>query len=683
MSHILEFLDLVDTPNTFAGFPGGVIKVNSAADGLECAPAIVDTAELFTVWKDPTGFELTTLDSVYTFINDTFEISPTGASFDVWMYGTKYTKTSAESVVIPDVEGWHYVYYDNVAAALITSNVLDPDEIITSYAFVAAIYWDATNNEAIFIGDERHGLMPWSAHLRFSRDFGASYISGFPLDNFVFNGNGNSDAHCQFSIGNGVFDDADIRHVLADSGYPAQIPVYYLTGAGASWRRDAPTNAPIKNYDGGSSRAAYMTWSGSAWVQAEIPTYDYFLVHIFATNDIDNPYVAVQSHTYYGNRGEATNAVETDLSDTLALSLPFSSYVPLGTILYQTSNPASNTWKSRARTFSNGVEYVDWRFRTLPMAGQALSHSSLVDTDLDDSHPSTAIAVDSSGFSGNLSVADDSVFKALSTLDALVLAGEANTASNVGSGAGIFHQKIGADLEFRGVKSENNLLNVSVDFISRDIELTVDETNIDHESILNSGSYGHGSIDFHINNSSLHFAEGTIDHDNILNNGANDHAAIDSHIGDTAIHGYAPSVFYAYHGAGGVTIPTSWTDLPWPNEIRQDGDYAHIGSSAIVGFTSAGDYKVTVDVAANVSDSSRSHVDWRLVLDTGGGFVEVDGSRAATYHRSAADGRNSASITILLEGITVGDELKVQGDSDRSTQVTTLPDGCRIYIEKK
>lgn len=63
--------------------------------------------------------------------------------------------------------------------------------------------------------------------------------------------------------------------------------------------------------------------------------------------------------------------------------------------------------------------------------------------------------------------------------------GEANTASNAGSGSSLFYQKSGVDLQFNGIKSENSLLDVSVDSGSHDVELTVNEGNINHNNLSN------------------------------------------------------------------------------------------------------------------------------------------------------------------------------------------------------
>lgn len=51
--------------------------------------------------------------------------------------------------------------------------------------------------------------------------------------------------------------------------------------------------------------------------------------------------------------------------------------------------------------------------------------------------------------------------------------GEANTASSVGSGVSLFYQKTGINLAFNSIKSETSLLNVTLDGVSHDIELTV------------------------------------------------------------------------------------------------------------------------------------------------------------------------------------------------------------------
>ena len=56
--------------------------------------------------------------------------------------------------------------------------------------------------------------------------------------------------------------------------------------------------------------------------------------------------------------------------------------------------------------------------------------------------------------------------------------GESNTASSAGTGVSLFKQKIGSDLEFYAIKSENSILTVSLDAATSDIELSVDQSAI-------------------------------------------------------------------------------------------------------------------------------------------------------------------------------------------------------------
>lgn len=61
--------------------------------------------------------------------------------------------------------------------------------------------------------------------------------------------------------------------------------------------------------------------------------------------------------------------------------------------------------------------------------------------------------------------------------------GEANTASNAGSGTAITYQKVGVDLQFNAIKSETSRLTVALDSGTHDIELTVNESDLLHDDV--------------------------------------------------------------------------------------------------------------------------------------------------------------------------------------------------------
>lgn len=63
--------------------------------------------------------------------------------------------------------------------------------------------------------------------------------------------------------------------------------------------------------------------------------------------------------------------------------------------------------------------------------------------------------------------------------------GESNTASNLGTGAGIFEQKSGVDLQFNSLKSTNSILDISEDDPDDVINFTLHQSHVNHNSLLN------------------------------------------------------------------------------------------------------------------------------------------------------------------------------------------------------
>ena len=63
--------------------------------------------------------------------------------------------------------------------------------------------------------------------------------------------------------------------------------------------------------------------------------------------------------------------------------------------------------------------------------------------------------------------------------------GEVNTASNLGAGIGVFEGKVGVDLQFRSLVSQNNRLTITEDVANDEVDFTVVEGNIDHDALAN------------------------------------------------------------------------------------------------------------------------------------------------------------------------------------------------------
>ena len=63
--------------------------------------------------------------------------------------------------------------------------------------------------------------------------------------------------------------------------------------------------------------------------------------------------------------------------------------------------------------------------------------------------------------------------------------GETNTASNLGAGIGVFDGKVGVDLQFRSLVSQNSILGISLDGVNSEIDFTINQANIDHDALNN------------------------------------------------------------------------------------------------------------------------------------------------------------------------------------------------------
>ena len=306
-------------------------------------------------------------DSTITFTDGTrtFQIAPAVTSFDYYQNSIKYTVSSADSVVIADTEGLHYIYYDGSTLSETTTFSLD---LITTYALVSVVYWDATNNEGIYVGDERHGAtMDSATHSYNHRTFGARFDSGLGVGDITTGQNGNLDTHAQLSVADGVIWDEDIRTAIT-GGSPqtlstiAQIPLYYRSGASGDWRKLAATNFPVTTT--GTGRAAWNEDTGATWQLTEVTNNDYVLTHLYACPDINNPIIGIVGQSEYSSTAAAEAGADSELlglqNDQIGSLTP--EFVPIATIIFQTSNTKGNTVKSSTEPTADGGDYVDWRF---------------------------------------------------------------------------------------------------------------------------------------------------------------------------------------------------------------------------------------------------------------------------------------------------------------------------------
>lgn len=347
-------------------------------DVIEALDQLADRfVEQDTVTKEPTGFPNRT-DSTISFSDSvparTFSISPTVTSFDFYVKGKKFTKTLTETIQIPNLAGDHYIYYDelgNLATTQVSSTSL-----FENNALVAVVYWNTDTNTSTYFAEERHGLtMDGATHSYLHTVFGTRYLRGLALQGFSVDGTGNLAADAQFTSDQGAVRDEDILvTILAQT----QIPILYRQGQ--LWRKKAADSYPViysgtAGYTGANGILPYNQFTGGNWQLTEVSNNKFVLVHLFATNDINNGVVGIQGTAEYNDVTSARTAASTEI--TSLSGLPFVEFCPIGSVIFETAIGYTNAPKARVRSV-NGGNYVDFRGTQLyTPAGNATTHSLL------------------------------------------------------------------------------------------------------------------------------------------------------------------------------------------------------------------------------------------------------------------------------------------------------------------
>jgi cytoskeletal protein CcmA (bactofilin family) len=405
-NHFLSINDLQDvdistpaTPNQFLKYNGNswvnasIPEINNIEDIGDVVVTSASNGELLqydgTNWvnstlpsKEPTGF-MDRTSSQISMSGRTFTISPTSGSFSIWCGGRRYIKASSESVQIDDISGLYYIYYNSSGILSYKTTYFD----FENEAPVAYIYWNQGGNTDHFFADERHGVaMDWATHEYLHRTRGAAIANGFGIA-AITDGSGNNNSHAQISLAAGTFFDEDIEVQIIDQATPnsntweqvlspiAKIPVFYKSGN--AWVKDQATNYPLK-YDSG--RSMYNSYSGGTWSSTEISNNRWGISWLIATNNLNEPVIAILGQQEYSSSNLAEDAVWEDLNLD---GFPIFEFRPLHKIIYYTSN----TYTNQPKTAITAV----WDLRRITSTGGSVPTTPVTDHGsmtglLDDDH---------------------------------------------------------------------------------------------------------------------------------------------------------------------------------------------------------------------------------------------------------------------------------------------------------
>lgn len=319
------------------------------------------------------GFEVAGgTDAIITFSNATriFSITPFDPSYEG--YDPRFTfyawsgeptlirKFEAEEIEIPDEEGLYVIYYSSTSetSVQILNYIKNPTEaeIINIYlkkVIVAWVYWDAENSEAVYFGDERHGS-EWNPpiHWYVHQVFNAKLKEGLNLQSFSI-GDGSLNAHAQFGVQAGTFFHEDIEVDVSAIASTAGLPVQWLKSASKLPRIETRSGYPVL----GSTRLFYNNLTTGAKTQCSDETF--VLCHIFASNCITYPVIAVMGTAEYLTKNDAVLAALDEL-ETLKTLIPQQTFLPLGTVIYENQEAFTNSVNARVVPASNSYNYINW-----------------------------------------------------------------------------------------------------------------------------------------------------------------------------------------------------------------------------------------------------------------------------------------------------------------------------------
>jgi hypothetical protein len=381
--------DQIPTNGSFACKIGQVIVSDTTNGVINVYPS---TSDLTVEITDTNGFPTDQrTGTTISFVDGTrtFTIAPTGSDFHYYILGVKYEKTASDSVVISDVEGLHAIYYDgSTLTAIANPDNGQIDSLIRAKAIVAYVYWNATDSQSNYFGDERHGISmspETHSYLHFTR--GAQFLSGLALNTITVDQSGDVNSHSQFGVDSGFYTDEDLIISTSSIASTTGLSIYYLDGASANLRKI--TNSGYSVLDDVTAgvdttgRLVYNEFTGATWQLSTVSNNDFVLCHIFAINGTDSTdqIIAFIGQGDYGTLGQARDGSETEISNLL-IQIPLEEIIPIGTIIFQTSDGYANAVKARIRSTDTGDDYIDWRTSELSAGAAPTSHNNLANLEL-------------------------------------------------------------------------------------------------------------------------------------------------------------------------------------------------------------------------------------------------------------------------------------------------------------
>ena len=253
------------------------------------------------------------------------------SSFHFWTNNKKITKTTTQSVTVPDVTGSYYIYFDDLGVLQYILQSSVTSIAFYKYAITAFVYWNASNSTSLFNPDELHGKdMSGITHESMHMTTGARYSMGLDIEGLT-----DADEYYTQST-SGLIYDEDIQHLLPANAVGHKM--LYRYGTDGAWRVTA-ADLKVAHTEGGTYHT-WNEWTGTTWQWTEGTSQtDYWITFFLAT---PTGIMKMAGQNAYSSRSNARAAIETEVENINTNGLPNPEMVWLGAVICRRNGDLEN-----------------------------------------------------------------------------------------------------------------------------------------------------------------------------------------------------------------------------------------------------------------------------------------------------------------------------------------------------
>lgn len=303
-------------------------------------------------------------DNTISLSTRTVSVTPTGSTFDLYLTGVKYAKTTS-STTFPNTVGLHYTYFDSAGVlqnSMVAWNIRSPNTP------VATVYWNGSAGAMI---DERHGAdrnLAWHewAHLT----IGTRYYTGLA----------GTFTDSTFSIAAGTIYDEDLDHAITIAKTACRL-FYRSTG---TFTFESGVTTPYK------ATAGVLQYDNGGGL-SNVTAGRYITNWVYAGGDTAYPIYIIVSQAEY-----TTIAAAREATPPATGNLPVTEMKLLYGVIYRYSGGAI--------TYQ---EAIDFRAVAGPTGTYIASDHGVLSGLADDDHPQYALIDGTRPFTGAVTVGAD------------------------------------------------------------------------------------------------------------------------------------------------------------------------------------------------------------------------------------------------------------------------------------